>query len=215
MVALSPRPRQRLGVLVIYAGLIALGWWIGGQWERLESVQADTMDPAMMFQIVAVALIVFILVSAMPFVPGAEIGLGLMVVFGGKVAILVYGAMVSALTLAYLIGMLVPPIWIAQFFRYLGFAKAAQLVEDLAARERRTRIDYLLSNAPRRWVPVLVRHRYLTMIVLLNLPGNSLVGGGGGLALAAGMSGFFRFPMFFATLLVAVAPVPLFFLITM
>ena len=62
---------------------------------------------------------------------------------------------------------------------------------------------------------MLVRHRYLTMIVLLNLPGNSLVGGGGGLALAAGMSGFFRFPMFFATLLVAVAPVPLFFLITM
>lgn len=184
------------------------------QWERLESTQISTMDPTMMVQILTVALIVFVITSAMPFIPGAEIGFGLMVIFGGKVAILVYGAMVSALTISYLVGALVPPAWIVRFFRYLGFGKAAQLAQQLASRDRESRIDYLLETAPRRWVPMLVRHRYLAMMLVLNLPGNSLVGGGGGLALAAGMSGLFRFPAFFAALLVAVAPIPLFFLLT-
>ncbi|MFN3170686.1 MAG: hypothetical protein ACE37E_08330 [Hyphomicrobiales bacterium] len=212
---MSPRHKNRLIVLALYAGLIALGLWIGTQWQRLEDTQISAMDPAMMFQILAVTLIVFIITSAMPFIPGAEIGFGLMVVFGGKVAVLVYGAMVSALTISYLVGALVPPTWIVRFFAYLGFSKAARLAQDLASRDRKNRIDYLLETAPRRWVPMLVRHRYLAMMLVLNLPGNSLVGGGGGLALAAGMSGLFRFPAFFATLLVAVAPIPLFFFLTM
>lgn len=212
---LDPRLRRRLFVLTLYAGLITLGWWISTQWDRLEGAQISSMDPAMMFQIVAVALIVFVITSAMPFIPGAEIGFGLMVLFGGKVALLVYGAMISALTLSYLIGALVPAEWIVRFFRYLGFNRATRLAEELAARERHMRIDYLMANAPPRWVPMLLRHRYLAMIVLLNVPGNSLVGGGGGLALAAGMSGLFRFHRFFLTLLIAVAPVPLFFLMAM
>jgi hypothetical protein len=214
-VPLDPRLRRRLLALALYAGLIALGWWISTQWERLEGAQISSMDPAMMFQIVAVALIVFVITSAMPFIPGAEIGFGLMVIFGSKVALLVYGAMISALTLSYLIGALVPAEWIVRFFRYLGFNRATRLAEELAARERHMRIDYLMANAPPRWVPMLLRHRYLAMIVLLNVPGNSLVGGGGGLALAAGMSGLFHFHRFFLTLLVAVAPVPLFFLLAM
>ncbi|MBO6675613.1 MAG: hypothetical protein JJ908_11120 [Rhizobiales bacterium] len=213
--SLDPRPRRRLFVLALYASLIALGWWISMQWDRLEGTQIQAMDPAMMFQIVAVALIVFVITSAMPFIPGAEIGFGLMVIFGSEVALLVYAAMISALTLSYLIGALVPAEWIVRFFRYLGFSRATQLAEELAARERHMRIDYLMANAPPRWVPMLLRHRYLAMIVLLNIPGNSLVGGGGGLALAAGMSGLFRFHRFFLTLLVAVAPVPLFFLLAM
>jgi hypothetical protein len=212
---LTPRHRNRLIVLALYAGLITFGWWVGTQWQRLESAQISAMDPAMMVQILAFALLVFVFTSAIPFIPGAEIGFGLMVIFGGQVAILVYAAMVSALTLSYLVGACVSPHWIARFFGFLGSRRATQLAEDLAARDRHSRIDYLLETAPRRWVPALLRHRYLAMMLLLNLPGNSLVGGGGGLALAAGMSGLFRFPAFVATVLVAVAPVPLFFLLTM
>lgn len=213
--SLSPRHRHRLAVAALYGALIGVGWWISQQWNRIDAVDASTMDPAMLFQILAVSLPVFIITSALPFVPGAEIGLGLMVLFGGKVALLVYGAMVIALTLAYLAGSMVSPAWIVRFFRFLGFKKATLLVEELAARERHRRIDYLMETAPARWVPLLLRHRYLAMMVVLNLPGNSLLGGGGGLALAAGMSGLFRLPWFVATLLVAVAPLPLLFLLMM
>lgn len=208
---MTAKLRRRLIVLGVYACLLALGWWIGLQWDRLEAQGLPVMDPMMIRQIIALAILVFILTSAMPFIPGAEIGFGLMVIFGAKVAFLVYASMVIALTLSYAIGVLVPPRWIARFFGYLGFKRATGLVEDLAKRKRHQRITYLMEHAPARFVPTLLRHRYLALIVVFNMPGNSIVGGGGGLALAAGMSGLFRFPWFLATVMLAVAPVPLFF----
>jgi hypothetical protein len=58
-------------------------------------------------------------------------------------------------------------------------------------------------------VSKLVRHRYLALAFALNLPGNSLIGGGGGIALSAGMSGLYPMPAYLASVAVAVAPVPL------
>jgi hypothetical protein len=45
----------------------------------------------------------------------------------------------------------------------------------------------------------------------LNVPGNGLVGGGGGIAFMVGMSGLFSLNGYILTLLIAVAPVPLLF----
>ena len=58
-------------------------------------------------------------------------------------------------------------------------------------------------------VPVLLRHRYLALGVAFNLPGNTLLGGGGGIALAAGMSGLYPLLAYVAVVAIAVAPVPL------
>lgn len=66
--------------------------------------------------------------------------------------------------------------------------------------------------APSRLVPALLRRRYLALMVLFDLPGNSMPGGG--IALAAGMSGLFSFPLFVGTVLIAIAPAPLFFYLT-
>ncbi len=208
---MSEQLRRRIVVLGIYAGLLVFGWLIGLQWDRFEAHSLPDMDPMMVRQIIALATLVFIITSALPFIPGAEIGFGLMVIFGAKVAFLVYASMVLALTLSYIIGVIVPPRWITGFFGYVGFKRARELVEELARRKRRQRIAYLLEHAPARFLPTLLRHRYLALIVVFNTPGNSIVGGGGGLALAAGMSGLFRFPWFLATVMLAVAPVPLFF----
>jgi len=52
------------------------------------------------------------------------------------------------------------------------------------------------------------------LILTLNIPGNSLVGGGGGIAFIAGLSGLFSYPAYLATILIAVAPVPAFFFFT-
>ena len=54
-----------------------------------------------------------------------------------------------------------------------------------------------------------MRHRYLAVAVALSIPGNSVIGGGGGISLVAGMSRLFGFSRFVLTLAVAVAPVPL------
>jgi hypothetical protein len=58
-------------------------------------------------------------------------------------------------------------------------------------------------------VPFLLRHRYLALAIALNLPGNFLLGGGGGIALLAGVSRLYAVPGFLATVTCAVAPVPL------
>ncbi len=48
----------------------------------------------------------------------------------------------------------------------------------------------------------------------LNIPGNTLIGGGGGISLAAGMSRLFRVWRFLLVLAIAVAPVPLIIVLT-
>jgi hypothetical protein len=54
-----------------------------------------------------------------------------------------------------------------------------------------------------------VRFRYVALALLINLPGSSLIGGGGGILLLAGLSGLFLPKATFLTLALAVAPVPL------
>ena len=55
----------------------------------------------------------------------------------------------------------------------------------------------------------LLNHRYLTLGACLNLPGNSVLGGGGGIAFICGLSGQFHWRRFILTIVLATAPIPL------
>jgi hypothetical protein len=72
----------------------------------------------------------------------------------------------------------------------------------------------LSEKAPPGVLPFLLRHRFIALAVAINLPGNILIGGGGGIAMFAGMSGIFPFPMYLLTIVLAVAPVPLILSVT-
>jgi hypothetical protein len=122
---------------------------------------------------------------------------------------LIYLATVAALTLSYLIGRLVPVHLIASLFRYLGQHRAEGLVRRLEPLNARQRLETLISQAPKRIVPTLLKHRYIAIAVALNVPGNAIIGGGGGIALLAGISGLFTFPRYLAIVSLAVLPVPL------
>ena len=54
-----------------------------------------------------------------------------------------------------------------------------------------------------------MRYRYLNLAVLINIPGNAVIGGGGGIAFVSGLSGTFRMPLAILTIALATAPVPL------
>jgi hypothetical protein len=58
---------------------------------------------------------------------------------------------------------------------------------------------------------VLLRYRYLALALAVNLPGNVILCGGGGIALMAGLSRLFDPLPFLLTILLAVLPVPMFF----
>ena len=200
-----------LVLLAAYLTLLVGGWLVGQELIDIAAIDVRPHNEPMVHKLIMSAMLVFILASALPFVPGAEVGLALLVVLGARVALLVYAGMVAALLLAYLVGRLVPSTAMGAAFGACGLDRARGLVLQLEPLDAKARLALLAEQAPRRFVPFLLRHRHVGLVVLLNLPGNSVVGGGGGIALSAGMSGLFPLPGFLAAILLAAAPVPLLF----
>jgi hypothetical protein len=197
------------GIVAAYAILIYLGQ-IAGDWA-LDYLEMDLRPSkqATIHKIVVGTLALYILLLALPFMPGIEIGLGLIAMLGRDICFLVYLSTVSALVLAYAIGRLVPTQAVIAIFSWLGLTRARDLVAYIAPMHTDERLAFLLSRVPARFLSVLLRHRYLGLAVILNVPGNALIGGGGGIALAAGMSRIFNFPTYLITVALAVSPFPL------
>lgn len=172
------------------------------------------MNEPMIHRIIMTAFIAFVVLAAIPFVPGAEIGFALLLLFGGQIAPLVYFGMIGALTLAFFTAKIVPATALARVLEWLGLNKAASFVTDLESAAPNDRLDQFLSVVPSTLGKNLHRHRHVLLAVVLNVPGHSLLGGGGGLAFIAGASRLYSFWAFLAVIICAVAPVPLFFFFT-
>lgn len=208
----SRRKRRwiRIGVLVaIYCALLVGGHW-GGEW-LIELVEMDISSArdANTKPMVIAAVSLYSILLAVPFVPGVEVSIALLLAFGSKVAMLIYLATILGLMIAYLVGWLVPIRSIAYLFASLGMTRATSLVHRLEPLSAEQRLAVLVENAPKRFLPVLLQYRYLSIAIALNIPGNAVIGGGGGIALLAGISGLFKFPWFLLTVAVAVLPIPL------
>ncbi len=204
-----PRWLRIAVVALVYGGLLAVGHWGSGWLIDLVGVDLGTgAQPHDRHGMIA-GVAVYAALMAIPFVPGIEISLALLAVFGPKVAMAVYAATVAALALSCLIGRMLPLSLIATLFGSLGLQRAKGLVQSLQPLSAKQRFEVLIEHAPKRVVPVLLKHRYIAIIVALNVPGNAVIGGGGGIALLAGMSGLFTFPRFIASVSLAALPVPL------
>ena len=190
--------------------MIMGGWLL----QQLNFETHPALDPNLRLEILLMVAI-FMAASAIPFVPGAEIGIGLMVMFGGRVIIVVYVCMVAAFLLAFVAGRFVPATFIAKTLNCLGSGRAEEMFIRLCHTDIDQRIDKLINKLPGNMVPVLSDHRYLAAMLLLNMPGNSLLGGGGGIAFICGMSGIFSFAYFALAVAIAVAPVPLLFFLAL
>ncbi|WP_298920165.1 hypothetical protein [uncultured Roseobacter sp.] len=202
--------KQRWILLVLfYLGLMGLGWLISGFVSQAIDMKAAAGQGGNMMWMMMTVCMIYMFASAIPFVPGAEIGLALIAVFGARVALLVYVCMICALSLSYLLGRLVPAAWLSRAFNSLRFRKAAALVEQMGTAAPGVFEAQLRAQVKNRVLLALLGYRYIALAVALNVPGNTVVGGGGGLALLAGMSRLFSPLWFILTLLIAVAPIPL------
>jgi hypothetical protein len=63
-----------------------------------------------------VALLIYAVLIAIPFVPGVEIGISVLAAGGADMAPLVWLATAGGLTLAYMVGRAVPLTWMHSFF---------------------------------------------------------------------------------------------------
>lgn len=204
MPTLLERTGHRAGIL-LKPGLLVVPVVFGnllGEWL------VDRLAPGPQ-SFVVVSGILYLVLTAIPFVPGVEIGLGLLVLLGRDVAPLVYASTVAALGASFLVGRLVPERSLVTFAGDLRLRRVCRLLARLEGLDGRDRLRLMLERAPSRLIPFLLRHRYMALMVVVNLPGNSVIGGGGGVAMLAGLSRIFSPAGFLASICLATAPLPL------
>jgi hypothetical protein len=146
---------------------------------------------------------------ALPFVPGAEIGIAMLAAFGSGIAPLIYVATVASMMLAFTIGRFLPIGALEALLSLLRMRRAAALVARAAPLSREERLAMLLDGQSKRTVKLGLRYRYIALALAVNTPGNSIIGGGGGIMMIAGLSGIFSPLTTFLTIVIAVSPVPL------
>ncbi len=195
-------------VVLVVAFIISINFfaqWLGHQL----AIEVRPSNEHIIHRIIIISLLVYTLLIAIPFVPSIEIGLGLILILGADLAPLVYLFTIVGLSSSFILGRLIPESGLQKFLADLSLTRASRLVATMKSMDSEERLSLLVSRAPAKFIPTLLRHRYLAIAVALNIPGNTLIGGGGGISLAAGMSRLFRFWQFLLVLAVAVAPVPL------
>lgn len=191
-----------LVILLVVAAVLTLMDWAIARAEKVGNMP-------LMIGILAAILLSYALLLAVPFVPGIEIGISLLVLRGAEVAPFVYAATVLGLSFAFLAGRFMPYRWLHAIFVDLRMKRACQLIERIEPLERDERLSQLTDKVPPWLSPFIGSGRYIVLGILLNVPGNALLGGGGGIAFAAGFSRLFKSSVAIAVIALAVLPVPL------
>jgi len=197
-------------LLIVFAILVIIAFWLD-YWIRGELGMAKKF---VMFAqgewgrgVLIAGGIFYSLLLSLPFVPGVELGILLMCTFGKEGIVFVYLATVAGLSLAFLYGHMIPHHWIDSRLERLGTSRSCSgqsgEIEQLA--------DCMSTG--RKHIPswlksYLVKYRYLTIAILVNLPGNYILGGGGGISIACGASRRISWKGFLVTIVLAVSPVP-------
>ena len=200
-------------VVLLIVAIAYLANLLGDEISKTLKMEITPDNEHMVFGATVFAIVLYALLISLPFVPGVEIGLGLMIMFGTSMAIPVYVSTVIGLCIGFLLGRLVPEKVICGCFDFLGMTRVTEMVKDLARKPVHERLNVLVERAPSRLVPFLLRHRYIAIALAFNIPGNSVIGGGGGIAFAAGLSRLFSFPVYLFAVAIGVSPVVILFVI--
>lgn len=198
-----PNLRVRgLSILVLWAFFLILGHELSHQgFHELRGVLTSSGYEVGLFAL-AMSGVAYLLLLALPFVPGVELGLLIMVFFGRDGILAAYLATIAGLCLAYAAAWSLPNQMTSRWVSRLGLSDAAE--------DPGTAIDAKVAGRlAGKFGSFLLDHRYLTLAACLNLPGNSALGGGGGIAFLCGLSGQFHWRRFMLTVVLATAPIPL------
>jgi len=164
----------------------------------------------MMIGLVITALAAYVILIAVPFVPGIEIGLGLLILMGPDIAPFVYLATLMGMSLAFCVGQYMSRHWLRRFCRDMRLRKLGTWLARQEGRNPAARQQALVQSLPLWLQPALTRYRYLTIAALFNIPGNMVIGGGGGIMMMAGFSRLFHTGWMLLTIALAILPLPLF-----
>lgn len=205
----APVPISILRTLARLAALLVVVIAVNLLLNWVLDLSHQTQTKNVMYGVIFMILLAYLILIAIPFVPGIEVGLSLILMRGDEVVIFVYGATVLGLMLAFLAGRFTKYSYLRHVFLDLRLKRASELLQKIQPLSKEQRLALLRERLPAFLRPFLVDYRYLAIAVLLNIPGNALIGGGGGIMMIAGLSRLFSTTAILATLMLAVSPVPL------
>ncbi len=208
----APATSSRAATLAKFSVLLAVilllntgGAWLAAQanvqiWpEHLEIIE-------LMWVTMAVA---YVALMTIPFVPGIEVGLVLMLMPGDGGILLIYLATQLALSISFWLGHLVPPDRLARALSFFGLGRMAGLLlqsQSVMCGQRAQWLGQHFDSPVGRW---LMNHQSTSLAILINLPGNSFIGGAGGIGILVGSTGLICYRRFVLVMAVATAPLPL------
>jgi len=196
----------RFGALVAFVILVT---WGAHEVREALNLQIRPENEQQFHRAIMIGSVAYVGLLAIPFVPGAEIGLAMLAALGPGIAPLIYVATVAAMMLAYLVGRVLPIELLERVFRMFRLNRAADLIARIAPLPQEERLALLLGDGAKGAMSLAVNFRYVALAIAVNTPGNSLIGGGGGIMMMAGLSGVFGPLPTFITIAIAVSPVPL------
>jgi hypothetical protein len=208
-VKLPPRWLGWLRLALKLAVILAIAWCIHLLMDWATARVGAAGSGKLMIGLFAALLLAYALLIAVPFMPGIEIGISLLMMQGAAIAPLVYLATLLGLMMAFLAGRYLPHAWLRDLLADLRLKRACELVDRLAPMSRNERLAHLSERAPAWLRPLVGPWRYLLLAALINIPGNTVIGGGGGIAFTAGFSRLFRPGWTAFTMALAVVPVPI------
>lgn len=200
-------PRAVLAT-AIWVSLIVLGHHLSHlDAASIRATLAALHEAMGMGALLASALMLAVLLG-LPFVPSVEMGLMMMAVFGREGAIAAWMATIAGLSLAHAAGRYMPADQVRHWLERHGLQAADHAPGKSSLVELMERL-HLSEKRRHRIGAFLLRHRYLLFAALINMPGNSVLGGGGGIALIGGFSRLYRWPLFLLTVALASLPIPM------
>jgi len=183
----SARP---VALIILWVAMIVIGHHMAFILEMSSQQVLDVLNLDQSLSSLVLVSLIYAVALLIPFLPGLEIGLMIMILFGLPGVIASYLATVVGLSLGFLVGRLIAN----------SRAGNAALARIEAHETWGARIKMLRENRTGRW-------RYVVLAGSVNMPGNSVVGGGGGIAMICGFSGAFHFAPYVLTLAIATSPV--------
>jgi hypothetical protein len=142
--------------------------------------------------IVLATALIYALALSVPFLPAVELGWLIMAAFGPVGILAIWAATPLGLLLAFSVG-----YWMREW------PLVQRLQQRFEARVEAATSNRIGDRMLRLASDKLASHPYAALAVLINLPGNWMIGGGGGIGILAGASGLYHPLKFFLVLIPA------------
>jgi hypothetical protein len=200
-------PRWILLILGVVIALIAVGQLLGIPLSELKST-ASSLQNNFGWKTVLVGGLIYAILLSIPFFPGVELAWMIIFFFGKDAVVLIYLYTLLGLSLSFVAGrnlnIICPPcsdkLKSVEDKYHEKFNSLAEKIHRVFS----SKTCNLYFNC------LLKKIHYLVLGILINIPGNSVLGGGGGIALLSGMNRSFSWRGFLITICVAIAPLPIF-----